>query len=724
MKKKIKILHLEDSSNDSELIRTLIEIGKIEHYYFLADNEKDFRNILETEDIDIILSDYNLPDYNGSEALRLSKEKYSHMPFIFVSGAMGEDRAIDAMLNGATDYVLKNKLERLVPAINRAIREHELEIKRHQAEVEIKEKKEQIEAQNKKYIQINKELAFQNEEKAKRAAELLIANKELIFQNIEKEKRAAELIVANKKLKKNEEKILAFNAELEQRISERTTQVEAANKAKSEFLSNMSHEIRTPMNAVLGYADLLSFMIKDKTQKDYVESIKTSGRSLLTLINGILDLSKIEAGKLELKLEFVDSQSFFSDFERIFSLKLLEKGLRFILEISSDTPAGIYIDDARLRQIILNLIGNAIKFTDNGSIKLKVYIENSKIISYSKEKVEETIDLIIEVTDTGIGITKEMQGEIFNPFVQGQNQDTKKYGGTGLGLAISKRLVELMNGTIELNSQLSKGSSFKIKIPEISYLKNFKKRIEEIHLNPAEIEFEEAVILIVDDVKLNRSYLKDALRNTNLKIFEAEDGKEALSIAKRIVPDIIIADIRMPGLDGFEMLNEIKSDETLKIIPVIAYSASVMKTQKDHIRESKFNGLLIKPVQVIELYLELMKHLAYKSTQITEQKELVQENVLVKTISDYPGLIHSLETNFMETWKTFAIRQPIDEIREFGKQLKNLGETHNATLIIDLGEELVRAADSFDIEAILIQLKKFTGIIESIKDSTKKLSDV
>lgn len=332
MLKKIKILHLEDSSNDSELIRTLIEIGRIDHDYFLADNENDFLNILETENIDIILSDYKLPDYNGNEALKVSREKYSHMPFIFVSGAMGEDRAIDAMRNGATDYVLKNRLERLVPAIKRAIREHELDIKQKQAEtdlheserkyknlinevndgyfitnihgeitfanlsmakilgfinpeeltghfftefnkignvkgvnytfkkiienkkgfdglelevirvdgntihieikavpvmefgkitgmqgvvhniterklaeIDLKEKNDQIELQNEKYIIINKELAFQNEEKVKRAAELVVVNKEIAFQIEEKEKRADELIIANI-LKEAEEK--------------------------------------------------------------------------------------------------------------------------------------------------------------------------------------------------------------------------------------------------------------------------------------------------------------------------------------------------------------------------------------------------------------------------------------------------------------------------------------------------------------------------------------
>jgi CheY-like chemotaxis protein len=456
-------------------------------------------------------------------------------------------------------------------------------------------------------------------------------------------------------------------------------------------------------------------MLEDKTQRDYIESIKSSGRSLLTLINDILDLSKIEAGKLELQFEFVNSQSFFSEFERIFSLRLSEKGLKFILEISSGTPAGIYIDDARLRQIILNLIGNAVKFTEKGSIKLKVYTENPQIINYSKGKAEEFIDLIIEVTDTGIGISKEMQEEVFNPFVQGQGQNVKKYGGTGLGLAITLRLVQLMNGTIDLVSQLNKGSSFKIKIPEVSYLRDFEKRTEEIQLDTADILFEKATIIVTDDVEHNRKYLIDALRKTNIKIVEAEDGQQALSLAKRIIPDLIITDIRMPILDGFDLLNKLKSDDLLKHIPVIAYSASVMKAQKDRIRESKFAGLLIKPVQVTELYLELMNYLPYKSTKTTGPEQSEPEINSTKEISDLPGLIHSLDTQFKDVWMTFGIRQPIDEIMDFGNQLVMLGKNHSAAIITGYGEELVTAADSFNIEAILNLLRKYPGIIELLK---------
>jgi len=503
-------------------------------------------------------------------------------------------------------------------------------------------------------------------------------------------------------------------------LSKAKKEAEEANKAKSEFLANMSHEIRTPMNAVLGYAELLGLMLEDKTQRDYLESIKSSGRSLLTLINDILDLSKIEAGKLELQFEFVNSQSFFSEFERIFSLRLSEKGLRFILDISSGTPAGIYIDDARIRQIILNLIGNATKFTEKGSIKLKVYTENPQIINYSKGKAEEFIDLIIEVTDTGIGISKEMQEEIFNPFVQGQGQKIKKYGGTGLGLTITQRLVQLMNGTIELASQLHKGSTFKIKIPGVSYLRDFEKRSEEIQLDPGDIIFEKTTIIIADDVQHNRKYLIDALSKTNINIVEAEDGMEAFSLAKRIVPDLIITDIRMPVLDGFDLLKKLKSNKRLKHIPVIAYSASVMKAQRDRIRKSEFTGLLIKPVQVTELYIELMNNLPYKSIRAPESGQSLSEINPDEEISDLPGLINSLDTRFKDIWMTFGIRQPIDEILDFGNQLVRSGKDHNSSVVIRYGEELVSAADNFNIEAILNLLRKFPDTIGLLKNKLRK----
>jgi signal transduction histidine kinase/PleD family two-component response regulator len=568
----------------------------------------------------------------------------------------------------------------------------------------------------------NKELAFQNREKEKRADELAIANKELAFQNKEKEKRAAELSIANLELKNNEGKILAFNAELEKRVSERTMQADEANKAKSEFLANMSHEIRTPMNAVLGYSDLLGFLNKDKTQMEYIEAIKSSGRSLLILINGILDLSKIEAGRLELQYDYVNTQAFFSEFERIFSLRLSEKGLNFKFEISEDTPEGIYIDDARIRQIILNLIGNAIKFTEKGSILLKVSCLNPHIGKSSSEKEVKLADLRIEVSDTGIGIPHEMLEEVFKPFIQGQGQNVKKYGGTGLGLAITKRLLQLMNGTIDLESELNVGSTFVIGIPDVSCLSNFAKRADEIQLDPSGIIFDEAIIIIADDIEHNRSYLRDALKNTKLKIFEAENGQEALILAKKIVPDLIITDIRMPILNGFELLVKLKEDKALRHIPAIAYSASVMKDQKDRILESKFAGLLIKPVLVTELFCELMKHLKFKLVKVRGAKDSVPGLQVAGKIRDLPGLINSLETQLKVICKSFEIIQPIDEVRDLGNQLTDLGKNHNSLVIREYGEELVRACDSFNIETILKLIKQYKNITESLKKPNKKIA--
>lgn len=707
------ILIVEDSPTQAAQIKHLLE-----SYDYKVEVTRDGQQALlwlSEHKPSLVISDIVMPEMNGFELCEKIKsdERTKDIPVILLTSLSDPEEVIEGLSCGADSFITKpfNK-EYLVSNIRKILTEEVTpESKRDTRGIEIYYggKKRTIRSGPQEVIKfllnIYRGAIYQNNELIQTRDELRSLNERL--EDLVEERTG--------ELKKNEEKILAFNAELEQRIQERTAQLDAANKAKSEFLANMSHEIRTPMNAVLGYAELLGFMLEDSTQRNYIESIKSSGRSLLTLINDILDLSKIEAGKLELQFEYVNSQSFFSEFERIFSLRLSEKGLKFILEISSGTPAGIYIDDARLRQIILNLIGNAVKFTERGSIKLKIYTENPQIIIYSKEKTEEFIDLIIEVTDTGIGISQEMQEEIFNPFVQGQGQNVKKYGGTGLGLAITQRLVQLMNGTINLDSQLNRGSSFIIKIPGVSYLRDFEKSTGEIHLDPADILFEKATILVADDVEHNRKYLIDALSKANIKIVEATDGQEAFSLAKKIVPDLIITDIRMPVLDGFDLLNKLKNDNELKHIPVIAYSASVMKAQKDRIQASEFAGLLIKPVQVTELYLELMNNLPYKSIKAPEPEQSVSEINFTEEISDLPGLIHSLDTQFKDAWMTFGIRQPIDEVMEFGRQLEKLGKNHNATIITRYGDELIIAADNFNIEAILNLLRQYPGFIELLK---------
>ena len=492
-------------------------------------------------------------------------------------------------------------------------------------------------------------------------------------------------------------------------------QAEQANLSKSQFLANMSHEIRTPMNAVLGYAELLSASVQDSRQKNYVESIMSSGRSLMTLINDILDISKIEAGKLELEFSYINTHSFFSEFQKIFAMKVCDKGLKLIVEIAPDVPSVIYIDEARLRQILFNLVGNSIKFTEKGYVKIIVCLQNISVAGTRQGREGEFIDVLIEIEDSGIGMTEDFQKVVFNPFTQQQGQT--KLGGTGLGLAITKRLITLMNGTITFKSELNKGTVFKILIPDVTFKSEFEETGLEFQFNPSDIDFERANIIIADDILSNRKYFVDILASTNITIREAEDGEMAFILADELVPDLIITDIGMPRMNGFELLARLKKDEKLKHIPVIAYTASVMKYQKEQIAKNDFASLLIKPVKVKDLYIALMKVLPYKSNDEAQKKLALSDVTDTGDTEDLPGLIESLEDDLFTAWKRFSLRQPIKEINQFGQMVNKLGVKHRSDSVADYGQKLINASESFNIESILLLLKKYPAIIESLKIS-------
>ncbi len=415
----------------------------------------------------------------------------------------------------------------------------------------------------------------------------------------------------------------------EEKLREALEKADAANLAKSRFLANMSHEIRTPMNAIIGFTEILLSKSSDETHRKHLKTILSGGQSLLAIINDILDLSKIEAGKLELQYEPVSIRELLTELREMFSFTAKEKSLELETDIPDDIPEGLILDKVRIRQILINLIGNAIKFTHSGYVRITVQSERCNM------QRDLCCALHLEVRDSGIGIPQEQIGMIFENFVQQQGQKVSQYGGTGLGLSIAKKLTEMMYGTLSVSSEVGKGSTFRIVFPNI---KIAECTIADIRESETEnILFAPARILIVDDVRLNRELVKDYMEGSALIFIEADSGETALDILAIEKADLILMDLRMPGKSGEEITEIIKNNRNMNHIPVIAMTASVMKEKEESIR-NLFDGYLRKPLSKKELVGELKKYLAYKTDTSSDQNEAASDSSHQSLISSLPGI--------------------------------------------------------------------------------------
>ena len=496
----------------------------------------------------------------------------------------------------------------------------------------------------------------------------------------------------------------------EQALKQAKEEAESANRAKSEFLANMSHEIRTPMNAVIGFSELLSSQVTDKKQQSHLNAIKTAGNSLLTLINDILDLSKIEAGRLEIQYEVVNPYTIFNELKQIFALSIANKKLKFIVDIDDNLPLVLVLDETRLRQVLLNLIGNAIKFTETGYIKLSTQ-------TIYKADDQKKVDFIIAVADTGIGIPDDQQELIFESFRQQDGQSTRKYGGTGLGLAITKRLVEMMNGYISVMSQVGAGSVFEITLWDVDV--STTKRVVETKNAPFDlksISFEKARILVVDDVESNRCLIKEWLSQANLDVFEAEDGQKGLLIANEIHPDIILMDIRMPVMDGYEATKLLKDNPTTKEIPVIALTAGAKVSENSKLKAYKFDEYLSKPVNLQELFDMLSHYLTRRTGVITETMPVEPlKNISNDNIVKLPELLNTLEKSIMPTWAEINGVMEMDAIEDFAGQILKLGEDYRVPGLINYADSLHNFCQNFDVTNLGETLKTFPEIVKQLK---------
>jgi signal transduction histidine kinase/CheY-like chemotaxis protein len=486
-------------------------------------------------------------------------------------------------------------------------------------------------------------------------------------------------------------------------------EAEQANQSKSSFLANMSHEIRTPMNAILGFSEILGSMIQDKQGKQYLQSIQSSGKSLLTLINDILDLSKVEAGKIDIQYGPINVPILAQDMELIFSSKVFEKNLNFVVDVDDDVPETVMLDETRLRQVLVNLIGNAIKFTREGQVNLVVR-------ALQRDSVEHPI-IIFAVSDTGIGIPKDQQDTIFGAFEQRKGQSINEFGGTGLGLAISKRLVELMNGEILVESEEGEGSTFTVLFHDVEVVDhataNILKKEEEL----GTLIFEPATILITDDVRLDRQLVRGYLEPYNFSILEAENGAEALELVKDKQPDIVFLDIKMPVLDGFKAAQLIKGKDGHNTTPIIALTASAMRETVEEISRF-FDGYLPKPLSKMQLVRELARFLPHhvdtsQSVETLETSE-VNDTISDETVARLPDLIQVLE-NETELVAELISTQTINDIEDFAGRMQQTATEFAYPPLQVWADQLIEESAMFDMDAMPRTLAQFATLIEETK---------
>ena len=374
---------------------------------------------------------------------------------------------------------------------------------------------------------------------------------------------------------------------------------EEANQAKSAFLANMNHELRTPLNGIIGFSDILRTMPLDEELKGFVDIVYTSGKHLADIISDILDLSRIEAGKFELNAEKTELNPLIENTLSMVRPKAEGKGLCLCSSIEDTVPETVEVDASRLRQILLNLVANAVKFTNEGSVSVSVSL---------LERQHDQARLLFKVSDTGMGIKQEEQMKIFEPFQQADMSADKKAQGTGLGLAISKKMLELMDTSLELESEYKKGSTFSFELL-LPCDETTDRDTTADDLTQEHSLFKNKKVLIVEDDPVNMQYAQTALGmlSKDIQIITAENGEEGYEQYREHQPDLILMDIRMPKLDGYQATNMIRADD--EKVPIVAMTAKALEEDKEDCLAAGMSDYITKPVSLEQLKKTLKKYL-------------------------------------------------------------------------------------------------------------------
>ncbi|MGA2256194.1 MAG: response regulator [Thermoguttaceae bacterium] len=697
MSSPLRIVYLEDDPADVRLVRDTLSDDGLSVELTAVDNRADFLGAL-ARNPDLILADYALPTFDGLEALVLCRARCPERPFIFVTGAMGEERAIQSMKSGATDYVLKDHLSGLTVAVRRALAEAEEITERKRAEEERTRAAEETQRQKDLLavtlasigdgvIVTNAQgrVTFLNGEaerltgwsKQEAAGQPLPA----VFRIVNADTRGPVENPVDKVLRlgtivglANHTVLIARDGretpiddsgapirqsdgtmwgvvlvfrdftkqkQAEEALQRAKAQAEAASEAKSRFVANISHELRTPMNAILGMVDLALRKTTETSVRDFLSTARDSAGLLLALLNDLLDSAKMESGKLELELAPFSLRRVLAQTTEVLAVRASERGISFSCRVSPDVPDALIGDHVRLRQVLLNLAGNGIKFTDKGEVTISVQVApllpgDGQWLGTADERTdhamatsphpnalrtpsegrsgEEDVALEFAVRDTGIGIPKSDLDRIFQPFAQADASTTRRFGGTGLGLTICSSLVRLMDGRIWVESEPGQGSTFYFTV-RLPLAEELPPEAEPPRVLPAPSR--KLGILLVEDNPANQKLATYILHARGHTIDVAGNGFEGIHHAVRKDYDVILMDVQMPGMDGLDATKAIRAREMTtggdsRRVPIIAMTAHAMKGDRDRCLAAGVDGYLSKPIDGHEM-IALVENLAASS---------------------------------------------------------------------------------------------------------------
>ncbi len=476
---------------------------------------------------------------------------------------------------------------------------------------------------------------------------------------------------------------------------------EEANAAKSDFLAHMSHEIRTPMNAIFGFTQLLSESIQAPLERDWIASIKKSGELLLSVINDVLDLSKIEAGKLDLHLQPTNIVDIIDDMIAMFAPQAAAKGIALVRDIDADCETFL-LDGQRVRQVLMNLVSNAVKFTETGSVTVRLEV--------SEGKAAELRDIALIVEDTGVGIPAGEMSGIFEPFCQAGSPDGKIRQGTGLGLTISRRLASAMSGRIDVGSVLGKGTTFTVRIPDAAItdlLPAHPAAGEDVDFN----QLPPLEILIVDDVPWNLEVATGYLRNSHHNIHLASNGAEGLARAREHRPDVVLMDLRMPVMDGYQARDAMRSDAALAQTAIIAVTASSLSREEGALRDA-FDGFVRKPYSPRQLFGALARSVG-RAAQAPPPQAAGEGG---------PGLWNAgLRADWRELQQeqlpAVAGSMRMRELAEFAQRLDVFADDVRYADLQTLAGALKSSIEGFDVRRVGELLPRIAGLPADFEDS-------